>query len=164
MTQQRKTRTTKTRSATNRDAMPSAPEGWKPPSVLDAPPPQEGMGQRWVATSILGKENTSHVMKRLREGWKPRLAETVPENFPVPTMEHGQFEGCVGVEGMVLMEMPLEMLEQRNEYYGIKNKEQNQSVQAALGKFAGSHNQDILMKDETKVEKGRGQVKVMDDL
>ena len=41
---------------------------WKPASVLDAPPARPGMVQRWVATSILGKETPDNVYKRQREG------------------------------------------------------------------------------------------------
>ena len=36
------------------DARPDA--AWKPPSLLDAPDPRPGMVQRWIATSIQGRE------------------------------------------------------------------------------------------------------------
>lgn len=158
----RRNRQTESRKDTDRDAVNIAPDGWKPPSTLDAPPPREGMVQRWVATSIQGKDNTKNVMKRRQSGWSFRKKDTVGD-FPVPTIDHGKYDGCIGVEGMVLMEMPKELAEKRNAYYRKKRDLQDRSVQAALGKFTQAHGEDIGMTDQTKVEKGRGQVKVMDD-
>mgnify|MGYP000630768286 FL=1 len=34
---------------------------WKPPSLLDAPSPRPGYVQRWIATSIQGKETPDNV-------------------------------------------------------------------------------------------------------
>ena len=39
---------------------------WKPPSLLDAPEARPGYVQRWVATSIQGKESPDNVYKRMR--------------------------------------------------------------------------------------------------
>ena len=35
---------------------------WKPPSLLDAPEPRQGMAQRWIATSIQGKDTQLSIM------------------------------------------------------------------------------------------------------
>lgn len=42
---------------------------WQPPALLDAPDARPGMVQRWVATSIQGKDTPDNVYKRMREGW-----------------------------------------------------------------------------------------------
>ena len=83
-------------------------ESWKPPGLLDAPDPRPGFVQRWVSVSIAGRENTMNLQKRLGEKWRPRDPATVPDNFAAPTIAHNApaFAGCIGVEGMVLMERP----------------------------------------------------------
>jgi hypothetical protein len=87
---------------------------WVRPTSLDAPPPRTGYRQKWVRSSMFGREDATNWMRRLREGWVPRDAGTVPENFPVPTMQHGKFGNVIAVEGMVLCEMPAERVKQRN--------------------------------------------------
>ena len=55
---------------------------WTPPALLDAPPPRDGMVQRWVATSIQGKDTPDNVYKRMREGWvaRPHQSKSVEQN------------------------------------------------------------------------------------
>ena len=79
---------------------------WTPPALLDAPEARPGMVQRWVATTIQGKDTPDNVYKRMREGWEPRKASTVKDQ-KFPTINHGQWAGCIGIEGMLLCEMPL---------------------------------------------------------
>ena len=92
-----------------------------PPALLDAPEPRPGFVQRWVATSIQGKDTPDNVYKRMREGWEARPANTV-KNQLFPTINHGQWEGCIGIEGMLLCEMPKEKHRQMKEYYGTKSR------------------------------------------
>lgn len=109
---------------------------YKPPSVLDAPPPRPGMRQRWVRTHMLGQSDPAHVHKRFREGWSPRKMDTVPEGFMVPTLNHGQFNGCIGIEGLILCEMPVARVLQRNAYYAKKGQAAMGFVNNALNKVA----------------------------
>ena len=92
-------------------------EKWRPSNLLEAPEPRPGFAQRWIATMVLGQETPTNVAKRLREGWVPRDIKTVKDPQHFPTIEHGRFTGHIGIEGMVLCEMPTEMVNQRNEYY-----------------------------------------------
>ena len=84
MAEKRNVRANQARSNT-RENETRAETSWKPASLLDAPPPRPGMVQRWVATSILGKDTPDNVYKRQREGWTPREADTVGD-FPIPTI------------------------------------------------------------------------------
>ena len=108
MTEKRNVRANESRS-NSRDDEARPQTAWKPPSLLDAPEARPGMTQRWVSTSIQGKETPDNVFKRMREGWNPRPADTVKDKR-FPTINHGQWEGCIGIEGMLLCEMPLETL------------------------------------------------------
>jgi hypothetical protein len=95
---------------------------WVNPSSLQAPTARPGMVQRWIRVGTMGKDDPVNLARKLREGWTPRLAESVPDDFPVPRIDHGKFAGCVGVEGMVLMEMPKDRNKQRNDYYRKKGE------------------------------------------
>ena len=55
MVEKRNVRASEARSEP-RGQQARAKTSWKPASLLDAPPARPGMVQRWVATSILGKE------------------------------------------------------------------------------------------------------------
>ena len=109
-------------------------EVWQPPALLDAPPARDGMRQRWVATSILGSEVPHHTMRRFREGWTPRPADTVPTSFPVPTLTHGQYVGAIGVEGMILCELPEIRAQARERYFKHKTGELDEFVESSLQK------------------------------
>ena len=134
---------------------------WKPPSLLDAPEPRQGMVQRWIATSIQGKETPDNVYKRMRAGWEPRPADTVKDKR-FPTINHGEWVGCIGVEGMLLCEMPVEKHRSMKEYYSGKSNEQNESISydlEALGRRSG-----LPISQDRQTSTSRGQdVSIMND-
>ena len=134
---------------------------WAPPSILDAPPPRDGMVQRWVATSILGKDTPDNVYKRKRAGWEPRASDTVGD-FPIPTINHGQWQGHIGVEGMILCEMPIEMHRQMKEYMQGKSNEQNDTLGNDLRAIERSGG--IPIHEDRKSSSSRGRdLSVMED-
>jgi len=134
---------------------------WKPPSLLDAPPARPGMVQRWIATSILGKETPDNVYKRKRAGWEPRPADTIGD-FAVPTLNHGQWDGCIGVEGMILCEMPENRFKKMKAYYNDKEKEQNMSLGSDLRMAEKAGGIPIQETRKSSVSHGRD-LSVMDD-
>ena len=107
---------------------------WRPSNLLEAPEPRPGYAQRWVATMVLGQETPTNVAKRLREGWAPRDVKTIKDGQHFPTIEHGKFAGHIGIEGMVLCEMPQEMLDQRNDYYAQMSENLMRSVENDMNK------------------------------
>ena len=97
-----------------------AKKTWAPPSSLDAPPAPNGYAHRWIRTSVQGFEDTANVSKKLREGWDfvkvDQIKEEIGENkFPFYT--EGQYQGCIGIGGLVLARIPIEILEARAEYF-----------------------------------------------
>jgi hypothetical protein len=134
---------------------------WTPPALLDAPEARPGYVQRWVATSIQGKDTPDNVFKRMREGWIARPASTV-KNQLFPTINHGQWEGCIGIEGMLLCEMPIEKHRQMKEYYAGKSREQNQSLANDLHALSEKTGHKIHQERKSSVSGGR-QVSAMDD-
>jgi hypothetical protein len=133
-------------------------DDWKQPQLLDAPPPRPGFVQRWVATAIQGQDDAANVAKRFNQGWKPRAADSVPADFAVPTISHGRHAGFVGVEGMVLMERPLEL----HQRFAAKTRErtdnQMSAVNAALGEVHDPRQRSFgrpQMDNKSSVERGR---------
>lgn len=133
---------------------------WTPPALLDAPQARPGFKQRWVATTILGKETPDNVYKRMREGWEPRKSETVKEQH-FPTINHGQWVGCIGIEGMVLCEMPEEKHDSMKAYYGEKSLEQNDALSGELDSLGRRSGQTIYQ--DRKSSTSRGRVSAMED-
>jgi len=102
---------------------------WRPSNLLEAPEARPGYKQRWIATMVLGQETPTNVAKRLREGWQPRDPKTVKNAEHFPTIEHGKFAGYIGIEGMLLCEMPEEMVNERNLYYARMTENLMRSVE-----------------------------------
>ena len=108
---------------------------WKPPSLLDAPEARPGMVQRWVATSIQGKDTPDNVYKRMRAGRN---------------------------EGMLLCEMPEETFKQMKDYYLGRSQEQNESIPGELDALGRNSGLPIFQDRKSTASQGRD-VPVMDD-
>jgi|TARA_B100000085_G_scaffold274800_1_gene291927 hypothetical protein len=126
---------------------------WRPSNLLEAPEARPGFKQRWIATMVLGQETPTNVAKRLREGWQPRDPKTVKNVQHFPTIEHGKFAGCVGIEGMVLCEMPEEMVNERNDYYAKMTENLMRSVEQDMHKVEQPGN-PIQKSFKTEVTRG----------
>ena len=157
----RQTRNAETRHAPREEE--TRAETWTPPAILDAPTAREGFKQRWIATQIQGKDVPHQVMRRFREGWVPRPADTIPESFQMPTIAHGTHEGCVGVEGMLLCEMPVERLKARERYFAGKTGELNQFVDQQLDNVERAGGHKIEREFESSVTNARPAYVAEDD-
>ena len=160
MTEKRNIRANESRnSMRNEQSRPDT--AWKPPSLLDAPEPRPGYTQRWIATSIQGKETPDNVYKRMREGWEPRKADTVKEKL-FPTINHGQWAGSIGIEGMLLCEMPVEKHRQMKDYYHSRSLEANESIAGDLDALGRKTGQPIYQERKSTSSRGRD-LAAMDD-
>jgi hypothetical protein len=126
---------------------------WRPSNLLEAPEPRPGYKQRWIATMVLGQETPTNVAKRLREGWQPRDPKTVKDAQHFPTIEHGKFAGYIGIEGMLLCEMPEEMVNERNMYYARMTENLMRSVEQDIHKVEQPGN-PIQKSFKTSVTRG----------
>ena len=104
---------------------------WAPPSMLEAPPAPEGFVHRWIRTGIRGEDDKTNVHARLREGWEPVRAEEHPD-FETPVVEEGKYAGVIGVGGLILAKMPIEIVEQRKAYFRNMTSDQIQAVDRNL--------------------------------
>ena len=109
-------KSTRTPRANETRAKKARREPWKPPSILDAPPPPEGYAHRWIRSEVAGFDDRKNVSARIREGWELVRGDEHPD-FDIPTVQDGQHAGVIGVGGLLLARIPLEIVEERNAYY-----------------------------------------------
>ena len=115
----------------------SRKKDWTPPSSLDAPAAPQGYAHRWIRTSTNGFEDPGNVSKKLREGWEFVRAEEIknsPDIHKYPILNQGQYQGCIGIGGLVLARIPEEILKSRAEYFDRITQDQIQAVDNDLMK------------------------------
>ena len=96
---------------------------WRPVRKLETPPAPDGYQYRWIRESMLGQEDRSNVSRRLREGWELVRGTDLPQEFALPTHDSGRHAGIVYNEGLLLAKMPLETVQERNQYYAGKSQQ-----------------------------------------
>ena len=95
-------------------------KSWTPPSSLDAPPAPHGFKHRWIRTESVGFMDTGNVSKKLREGWEFVRAEEIKNELgdhDYPVIQQGQYQGLIGVGGLVLARIPEEIVMERRNYF-----------------------------------------------
>ena len=104
------------------------PKVWVPPSSLDAPPAPDGFRYRWIRAEVIGFQDTKNITSRLREGYELVRSEEVENADDYPTVEDGKYKGVIGVGGLLLAKVPVEIAEQRQQYMSDRHKERNEAV------------------------------------
>ena len=132
----RSSRASKTRTAKPRR------KPWAPPSLLDAPDPPQGYVHRWIRSEVRGFDDRKNVSARMREGWELVRKEEYPE-FEAPTIDDGKYEGVFGVGGLLLARIPVEVVEERRQYFGQQNADAMQAVANDLFKENQHHSMAI---------------------
>jgi len=100
---------------------------WNPGSALNAPEPPLGYKHRWIRESVLEFDDKTNVHKKRQEGWDLVRAEEYPDYFG-PVVDEGRNAGVIGVGGLVLARIPVEMVEQRNQHYQGVTQQQMDAV------------------------------------
>ena len=108
-------------------------EPWRPPSMLDAPPPPEGYKHRWIRESVMGFDDRKNVSARSREGYELVRGEEFPD-FDIPTVDDGKHAGVIGVGGLLLARVPEEIVESRNDYFRGQTRDQMTAVDNELAR------------------------------
>ena len=115
-------RASQTRSKSER------PKVWVPPSSLDAPPAPDGFRYRWIRAESVGFQDTKNITGRIREGYELVRAEEVENASDYPVLEEGKYKGVIGVGGLLLAKVPVEIAQQRQDYMSSKHKDRNEAV------------------------------------
>ncbi len=115
---------------------------WTPPSLLDAPEPPEGYAHRWIRAEVRGFDDRKNISARMREGWELVRKEEYPD-FEAPTIDSGKYEGVFGVGGLLLARIPVEIVEERTDYFQQRTTEAMQAVDNDLLKETQHHSMAI---------------------
>ena len=124
----------KTSRANQSRSKSERPKVWVPPSSLDAPPAPDGFRYRWIRAEVTGFQDTKNITGRIREGYELVRAEEVENASDYPVLEEGKYKGVIGVGGLLLAKVPIEIAKQRMEYMTGKHQERDQAVNNDLMK------------------------------
>ena len=108
--------------------------GWVPPSNLDAPEPPEGFHHRWVRAEYRGQQDEKNVIGRLRSGYELVRADEYPDRLDLPSIEDGKYKGTIGTGGLILMRCPVEVKEDRDEYFRNLTNDKTNAIEQDLHK------------------------------
>jgi len=126
--QKNTSRANQTRSKSER------PKVWVPPSSLDAPPAPDGFRYRWIRAESVGFQDVKNVTGRLREGYELVRADEVENATDYPVIDNGRYKGVIGVGGLLLAKVPIEIAKQRQQYMTDRHKERSDAVEQDLMK------------------------------
>ena len=106
---------------------------WTPPSSLDAPPAPDGYHHRWIRAESMGFDDTKNMAGKLRSGYELVRADEYPgSNYPV--MTEGKYKGIIGVGGLLLARIPVEIVKSRDEYFNKITQDKDTAVEQDLMK------------------------------
>ena len=125
---------TKTSRASQTRSKVERPKVWVPPSSLDAPPAPDGFRYRWIRAEVTGFQDTKNITGRIREGYELVRAEEVENASDYPVLEEGKYKGVIGVGGLLLAKVPIEIAQQRQDYMTGRHQERDQAVKNDLMK------------------------------
>jgi len=127
---------------------------WKRPEVLPSPNQEEGYVYRWIRISTRGNVDGMNVSSKLREGWTAVKASDHPE-ITLVTIENDRFKDNVVIGGLMLCKAPVEMVNERNDYYNQQSESQMQSVDNNLMR-ENDPRMPLFNDRKTKVTFGKG--------
>jgi uncharacterized protein (UPF0297 family) len=125
---------TKTSRANDTRIKSERPKVWVPPSSLDAPPAPDGFRYRWVRAEVVGFQDTKNITGRIREGYELVRAEEIENASDYPVLEEGKYKGVIGVGGLLLAKVPIEIAKQRQAYMTGRHQERSEAVNNDLMK------------------------------
>jgi len=108
--------------------------GWVPPSNLDAPEPPDGFHHRWVRAEYRGQQDEKNVIGRLRSGYELVKADEYPDRMDLPAIADGKYKGVIGTGGLILMRCPVEVKEDRDEYFRNLTNDKTRAIEEDLHK------------------------------
>jgi hypothetical protein len=76
---------------------------------------------------MLGQDDKPNFTKRMREGYEPVRADEYPD-FDCATIEDGKYKGVIGVGGLILARLPVEVAESRKAYFAQRTSQQMAAV------------------------------------
>jgi hypothetical protein len=110
---------------------------------------------------VQGFEDTSNVSRKLREGWEFVRADTLLSELgsnEYPVITEGKHQGLIGIGGLVLARIPLEILKSRAEYFRRMTQDRMNAIDRDLMKEQHP-DMPINIERQSKVTFGGGRKK-----
>jgi hypothetical protein len=122
----------KTSRKTETRELKTRKRGWVPPSNLEAPEPPEGFHHRWVRAEYRGMADEKNIIGRIRSGYEFVKIDEYPDRLDLPSIVDGKYKGVIGVGGLLLARIPIEIAKARQKYYSDKAKDNDEAVKSDL--------------------------------
>ena len=106
---------------------------WTPPSSLDAPPAPDGYQHRWIRAETMGFDDSKNMAGRLRSGYELVRADAY-QGSEYPVISEGKYKGVIGVGGLLLAKVPIEVVKAREAYFDGMTKDANDAIENDLMK------------------------------
>ena len=106
---------------------------WTPPSSLDAPPAPDGYHHRWIRAETMGFDDTKNMAGKLRSGYELVRADEYPGS-EYPTVQDGKYKGVIGVGGLLLARIPVEVVKSREQYFNNMTQDADTAIERDLMK------------------------------
>ena len=106
---------------------------WTPPSSLDAPPAPDGFHHRWIRAESMGFDDTKNMAGKLRSGYELVRADEYPDT-DYPAIDTGKYKGVIGVGGLLLARISLELVKSRKAYFDNLTKQKDEAINDDLMK------------------------------
>ena len=130
MKKQTETRTSRASQTREKTAQKKV---WTPPSSLDAPPAPDGFRHRWLRAESMGFDDSSNMSAKMRSGFELVRADQYPET-DYPTVQTGKYKGVIGVGGLLLARIPVEIVKSRDAYFNKMTQDKEDAISQDLMK------------------------------
>ena len=123
----------KTSRASQSRAKTAKKTTWTPPSSLDAPPAPDGYHHRWIRAETMGFDDTKNMSGKIRSGYELVRADEYPGS-EYPTVQDGKYKGVIGVGGLLLARIPVEVVKSREAYFNSMTQDADDAIENDLMK------------------------------
>jgi CBS domain-containing protein len=107
-----------------------------------------GMTLGWLRMTLKGKDDVTHIGKKLQEGWQFVDLAEVPEMSATSVVkDDGRYAGVVSRGDVGLAKIPTGKYEARSKYYRDKSKAMNDAINSQL---MGSNNSRMPISNNSK--------------
>ncbi len=104
---------------------------WKRHSDLDAPPARDGFVNRFIRIRLGTVRDTARLRNAMREGWRPVKKSSVTDRS-LPSVHLEKVGDVIGVEDLILCEMPKVAYDKRKAYFRAKLARMNAAIERQL--------------------------------
>ena len=123
----------KTSRASQSRAKTAKKTTWTPPSSLDAPPAPDGYHHRWIRAETMGFDDTKNMSGKIRSGYELVRADEYPGS-EYPSVQDGKYKGVIGVGGLLLARIPVEVVKSREAYFNSMTQDADTAIERDLMK------------------------------